>query len=348
MPKIILATDAWSPQVNGVVKCVEEMEKRLKKDGFEVLVLHPGLFFSIPTPFYPEIRMSLFCKGKIRKIIKQTNPDYIHIFTEGAVGLATRSLCLKNNLKFTTSQHTNFQHYIEQYLKVKIKFLFNAVDSYLRWFHNKSQCTMAITLELKKQFEDKGFLHVNLWPLGVDTDLFKKNINSKIKEKYNFKSPVFVYMGRIAKEKNVEDFLKLDLPGTKLVIGDGPTKIDLENKYGLPRIKAGKTNIFVGYKYGKELVDYLSISDVFVFPSLTDVFPLAIIEALACGLPVAGYNVMNLDKLVTKEVGVLDKDLKTAALKCLEISKKACREYALKFSWDESFKYFKNNLIKTN
>lgn len=347
MPKIILATDAWKPQVNGVVKCVEEIKKQLESKGFEVIVIHSGLFFSVPFPFYPEIRLSLFSQGKIKKIIKAENPDYIHIFTESGIGLTTRSVCIKNNLKFTTSQHTNFQHYTEHYLKFKSKIIFNVINSFLKWFHNKSFGTMVITKEFEKQFKENGFLHIKFWPLGTDTDLFKKNENSKIKEKYNLKSPIFVYFGRIAKEKNVEEFLGLNLPGTKLVIGDGPIKSALEKRYGLPRGKAGNTNIFVGYKMGQELVDFLSVCDVFVFPSLTDTFPLAIIEALSCELPVACHNVMNLDKLVTKEVGVLNNDLKKAAIECLNISHKKCREYALKFSWKKSTEYFINNLIKT-
>src|SRR3989339_7851 len=322
MSKIILATDAWFPQVNGVVKCVEKMKEHLEKRGFEVVVLHPGLYFSMPTPFYPEIKISLFCKSKIKKIIEIENPDYIHIFTEGSIGLATRSVCLKNKLKFTTSQHTNFQIYIKHYLRVNIKIFSDLIFIYLRWFHNKSNAVMAITENLKKNFENRGFKNVFLWPLGVDTDLFVKNINSDIKERYNFASPIFVYFGRIAKEKNVEEFLRLDLPGTKLVIGDGPIRKNLEKRYG-------EINIFVGYKMGQELVDFLSVCDVFVFPSLTDVFPLAIVEALACSLPVAGHNVMDLDVLVTKDIGVLDKDLKKASMECLEIDCTKCREYAL-------------------
>lgn len=337
--KIILATDAWHPQVNGVVKCVQKAKEYLEYNNFEVLVINPEMFFSFPVPFYPEIKISLFGKNKIKKIIKEFKPDYIHIFTEGSIGIKTRSICIKNNFKFTSSQHTNFQTYIEHYIKIKSKIFYNLIFSYLKWFHNKSSGTMAITKELKDQFEYLGFKNLSLWPLGVDTDLFKKNLKSKIKEKLNLNSPVFVYFGRIAKEKNVEDFLKLDLPGTKLIIGDGPIKNSLEKKYG-------KQNLFIGYKFGQELVDYLSCCDVFVFPSLTDVFPLAIIEALACELPVAGYNVMNLDKLVIKEVGALDNDLKKASLDCLNINRQKCREYALNFSWQKSVECFIKNLIK--
>ncbi len=355
--KIILATDAWYPQRNGVVKCVEEMKKHLEKRGFNVLLIHPGLFFSVALFFYPEIKFSLFCYPKIKKIFKKENPDYVHIFTEGPIGLSVRSVCFKSGLKFTTSCHTNFQEYTKYYFWMKIPLLLEylyiflkrfcadvnkdvAGFIYLRWFHNKSNGTMAITKELVEKFEAHGFLHMLLWPLGVDTNLFLRNENSPVKEQYNLKSPVFIYFGRIAPEKNVEEFLKLDLPGSKLVVGDGPSKKSLEEKYG-------KTNIFTGYKKGPELVDFLSVADVLVHPSLTDTFPLAIIEAFSCGLPVAAHDVMDLKHLVKKDVGVLDKDLKKAALECLKISREECRKYALTFSWQESANHFINNLVKS-
>jgi glycosyltransferase involved in cell wall biosynthesis len=336
MKKIIIATDAWQPQVNGVVKCVEEIKRQLEKNDFEVTLIHPGLFLSVPIFFYPEIRLSLFPKRKIEKIIKDVNPDYIHIVTEGPIGFATRSICLKNEFKFTTANHTNFQVYVQHYF-AKIEFFTEIIYKGLRWFHNASNGTMVITESLKKGLERRGFSHVFLWPLGVDTKLFTRNENSPIKEKYNFKPPVFVYFGRIAKEKNVEEYLKCDLPGTKLVIGDGPTRKTLEKKYG-------RKNIFLGYKKGQELVDFLSVCDVFVFPSLSDTFPLAIIEAFSCGLSVAAHDVMDLKDLVLKDVGFLDEDLKKVATSCLYISKENCRKYALKFSWEESAKYFIKNL----
>ncbi len=335
--KIIIATDAWHPQVNGVVKCVDEIKKELEENGFEVVIIHPGLFYSLPIFFYPEIRLSLFCKGTVKKIFQAENPDYVHIVTEGPIGLAVRSLCLKNNLKFTSANHTNFQVYIQHYV-ANIGFFVNIIYAYLRWFHNASNGTMVITPEIKQGLERRNFRHVLLWPLGVDTNLFTRNENSTVKKDFNFKEPVFVYFGRIAKEKNVEEFLKCKLPGTKLVIGDGPTRKELEAKYG-------KENIFLGYKRGQELVDFLSVCDVFVFPSLTDTFPLAIIEAFACGLPVAAHNVMGLDLLVKKDVGVLDDDLSKAALQCLKLSRQACRQYALEFSWKESSKHFINNIV---
>lgn len=339
MKKIILATDAWHPQVSGVVRCVEEVKKNLEKDGFEVTLIHQGFFYTLPILFYPEIRLSIFATARIKKIFKDVNPDYVHIFTEGPIGLAARSICVKKKLNFTTSYHTHYQYYIQQYTKIKIDFIFKAVYAYLRWFHNASNSTMVITERFKEELGKVGFKHMSLWTLGVDTELFKKNENSTIKKNYNLQSPVFVYFGRLAKEKNIEEFLQCELPGSKLIIGDGPFKGYLEKKYG-------KSATFVGYRKGKELIDFLSACDVFVFTSLTDTFPLAIIEAFSCSLPVAAHNVMGLEDLVTSDVGFLDKDIKRAAIACLNISPEKCREKALRFSWQESIKLFIQNLIK--
>lgn len=338
MKKIIIATDAWAPQVNGVVKCVEKIKEYLEKNDFHVTIIHPGLFVSAPLFFYPEIRLSFFPKNKIKKIIKETNPDYIHIVTEGPIGFATRTICLREKIKFTTANHTQFQVYFKYYFGLEWKLFVDILYLCLRWFHNKSNGTMVITKELKENLEKRGFFHVLLWPLGVDTDLFRRNEKISV-EDYGFTPPVFMYFGRISNEKNVEGFLKLSLPGTKLVIGDGPLKSKLEEKYG-------KEAVFTGLKTGKDLVDLLSVSDVFVFPSLTDVFPLAIIEAFSCGIPVAAHDVMDLKYLVKSNVGVLDEDLAKAAMGCLNISREKCREYAMNFSWEKSIKKFVNNLVE--
>jgi glycosyltransferase involved in cell wall biosynthesis len=338
MKKILIATDAWHPQVNGVVKCVEEIERYLAKKDYQVIIIHPGMFFSAGLFFYPEIKISLFCKSKIEKIIEKENPDYIHIVTEGPIGLATRFLCLKKKLKFTTANHTNFQVYIKKYLGINSGFFSDLICAFLKRFHNAGNGMMSITQELKENFEKMGFRNVLLWQLGVDVNFFKRNENPP--EKYtHYKKPTFVYFGRIAKEKNLEEFLSMDLCGGKIIIGDGPLKQKLEKKY--------KNVIFTGYKKGQDLVDLLSVCDVFVFPSLTDTFPLAIIEAFSCGLPVAGHNVLNLDKLVTKDVGVLSSDLKQAAIDCLKIPRENCRKKALGFSWEKSIDQFEKNLIKT-
>lgn len=339
MEKIIIATDAWHPQVSGVVRCVEEAKKFLEKNNFEVTIIHPGLFRTFPVFFYPEICLSIFPRRKIEKIFEEKKPDYVHIVTEGTIGLATRSICLKRKFKFTTSYHTHYQYYIQYYIGAKIDFLFKIIDAYLLWFNRASEKTMVITERFKRELGERGYKNLSLWPLGTDVEFFKRNENSSIKKDYNLKSPVFVYFGRLSKEKNVEEYLQCNLPGTKLVIGDGPNRCLLEKKYG-------KDALFVGYKKGKELIDFLSVCDVFVFPSLTDTFPLAIIEALSCGIPVAAHNVMGLEDTITSDVGFLDENLERTAIACLNISREKCREKALKFSWEKSSNYFMQSLVK--
>jgi glycosyltransferase involved in cell wall biosynthesis len=335
MPKIILFTDAWYPQVNGVIRCVEEMQKRLQQRGFEVTLVHPGVFSkTVPLPMYPEIRIPLFAKRKIGAMVRDIKPDYIHIFTEGPVGMATRSVCVAHGLAFTTSYHTHFPYYFKKYLKVP--FAFDLAYAYVRRFHAKAKATMVITERYYEELGKKGIKNLKLWRLGVDTDFFKRDINSPIQGHYP--APVFVYFGRVAQEKSVEEFLKLRLPGTKLVIGDGPARKTLEKTYG-------KEAIFTGYKKGQELVDLLSVCNVFVFPSKTDTFPLAIIEAMACGLPVAAHRVMGLEELVVSGTGVLADDLQKAAVECLSLSPEKCRQHALIFSWQSSADMFMQNLV---
>lgn len=332
MKKVLIVTDAWSPQVNGVVTVVEKTVALLKEKGYEVDIIHPGLFRTIPVFFYPEIRLSLFSRNTIRRRIDSFKPDAIHIVTEGTLGLAARSICKRRGLRFTTSYHTHFP----QYLKIRTKILFTLVYKYVAWFHNAGVVTMVATESLRDELAQHGFRKLALWPLGVDTDLFVRNPNA---QSMNLHKPVFVYFGRIAIEKGVEEYLRCNLPGTKLVIGDGPQRKELQSRY--------KGNaVFVGYKKGKDLVDALSECDVFVFPSRTDTFGLVVVEALACGVPVAAHNVMGPKDIITDGVdGVLSEDLQKAALACLELSREKCREKALAFSWQHSVDAFMRTLV---
>ena len=341
MKKIVIATDAWEPQINGVVRCVEELKFNLEKKGFEVFIIHPRLFFVLPNIFYPEVRLSCFSKSKIKKIISDQKTEYVHIITEGSIGLATRSVCLEKKIKFTTSYHTHFPYYASYYNKIKVgsSMLFSVIYAYLKWFHNASDATMFCAKELGQELEKHGFKKLCFWPLGIDTELFK-NDPQIAKDKNNFLHPVFLYFGRISKEKNVEEFLNCDLSGTKVIIGDGPQKKYLEKKYS-------KSAKFLGYKKGKELVKLISNSDVFVFPSRTDTFGLVIIEALACGVPVAAHDVMGPKDIITDGVdGFLDENLERAALNCLNINRENCRKKALDFSLEKSADYFISNLVK--
>ena len=341
MKKIIIATDAWEPQINGVVRCVEELKVNLERKGFEVFIIHPGLFFVLPNLFYPEVRLSCFSKGKIKKIILEKNPEYVHIITEGPIGLATRSVCLAKKIKFTTSYHTHFPYYASYYnfFKVGSGILFNSLYSYLRWFHNAGSATMFTAKELGQELTKHGFKKLCFWPLGIDTDFFKNGSHVSTR-KSDFLHPIFLYVGRVSKEKNVEEFLKCNLPGTKIVIGDGPQRKYLEDKYG-------DSTKFLGYKKGKELVDLISNSDVFVFPSHTDTFGLVVLEALSCGVPVAAHDVMGPKDILTNGVdGFLDENLEIAALNCLNIKRENCRKKAMEFSLGKSADYFISNLVK--
>jgi glycosyltransferase involved in cell wall biosynthesis len=331
--KILIVTDTWLPQVNGVVSALQKTIKILEKD-YKVIVVHPGLFNTVPLLIYPEIKLAVFPARKMRRIFEEEKPDYVHISNEGPLGLAARAYCLKNKIPFTTSFHTHFPLYVPHYMPVGGKPLAEAGYRYLSWFHNASVKTMAASKSLKEDLESHGFKHVVICPLGVDTDLFKRNEKAESR----FKGPVFVYFGRIAKEKGLEEFFTAKLPGTKLVIGDGPARKSLEKKYG-------KEAVFVGYKKGQELIDLLSISDVFVLPSVTETFGLVVVEALACGLPVAAHDVMGPRDVVTHGVeGFLSENLEEAAKASLKL-KGNYRKKALQFSWQHSADAFLKHLV---
>ncbi len=335
MKKIIIFTDGWHPMVSGVVRSLEKTIEILKKNNFDVVLIHPGMFRSIPVFFYPEVRLSVFAQKKIKKIIDDEKPDYIHIATEGTLGLAARMVCAHNELKFSSAYHTHFP----LYLKMRTGFLFDSTYAYLRWFHSISSALMVSTKSLKEELESHDFKNIRICPLGVDANYFKSTGVSKTNfTKYN--KPVFVFCGRVAVEKNIKEFLECDLPGTKLIIGDGPQKKDLEIEYS-DRVE------FVGYKNGQDLIDILSACDVFVFPSRTETFGLVVLEALACGVPVAAHNVMGPKDIITPGVdGFVGDNLAEAALACLNLSREKCREKALLFSWEESVKSFMNNLVR--
>ena len=336
MKKIVIITDVWYPQVNGVMTILEKTIELLEKKGFIVTVIHPGLFKTIPMPFYSEIRTPLFSRNKIKQILKKENPDHIHIITEGMLGLNTRSICNKYNLKFTSSYHTHFPEYLK--IRSGTGLFYDSVYKYLRWFHNASVKTMVATEDLKNELQERGFNDLVIWPCAVDTDFFVKSKNNTIN--INFQKPVFFYLGRVAEEKNIEEYLKCHLPGTKLVIGDGPERKKLEKQYG------GKA-IFIGYKKGKELVDLISLCDVMVFPSRTDTFGLTIIEAMSCGIPIAAHDVMGPRDIISSGVdGFLDEDLVKAATKCLTLSGENCRNKAMNYSWDNSVESLISNLTQ--
>ena len=290
MKHLLVITDTWEDKnTNGVVVYLTHIKSSLEKLGFKVTVIHPGQFTHFSLPTYAEIKMSLSTQAHMKEIISDAAPDYIHIATEGTLGALARIVCTKNKWKFSTFYHTRFPEYI--YLRFKL--LGPAATKYVQWFHKASSCLMVSTDTLKKELEDKGFKNVAISQLGVNLDLFHKNPNAELPK--SLSRPLFVFMGRIAPEKTIEDFLECELPGSKMIIGDGPSKIQLEKDYP-------DRALFVGQKTGQELVDLLSVSDVFVFPSRTDTFSLTIIEALACGVPVAAYDVQGPKNILTNSV----------------------------------------------
>ena len=333
MDKILIITDSWEPKIDGIVTTLKKTKGILEERGTKVVVVHPGLFKTVPLFFYPEIRLSFFSGRKIKKIIKVEKPDYIHIATEGPIGLSARLICRNKKIPFTTAYHTHFPLYV----KARVKFLHNVVYAYLRWFHKKADMTLVSSESLKRELMEHKFKNLSVAPFGVDLNLFIKNKETKVSK---LPGPVFVYFGRIAVEKNLEAFLSCELPGTKLIIGDGPDRKMLESKYR-------GNNLFVGYKKGKDLVDHLSVCDVFVFPSLTETFGLVILEALSCGIPVAAYDVMGPKDLVTNGIdGYVGDDLAYSALKCLKLSPLDCRKKALNYSWDAYVDSFMKNQVK--
>jgi glycosyltransferase involved in cell wall biosynthesis len=327
--RVLIATDAWYPQVNGVVHTLVSVGKALERMGVEVSFLTPEGIPSIPLPTYPDIRLALPSARAIARRIEAVAPDVIHIATEGPIGHHVRRYCLKRGRGFTTSFHTRFADYAAARWPIPRSLSW----SWLRWFHNAGRVTMASTDSLTKELMGRGFRKLGRWPRGVDTNLFQPRPGSDL----GLPRPVFLTVGRLAVEKNVEAFLALDLPGSKVVVGDGPARQDLAQRY--------PPAVFLGTKKGQELASVYASADVFVFPSRTDTFGLVLLEALASGLPIAGFPVdSNRDVIAGAPVAVLDDDLRSACLQSLNLSRAACRSYAKTMTWDESARCFLNNL----
>jgi glycosyltransferase involved in cell wall biosynthesis len=333
--KILVVTDAWKPQVNGVVRTLEHLERELAALGHQLRYATPEDHPTVPLPTYPEIRLALFPRSKLLKIIEECEPDAIHIATEGPLGLSARSICRQRAMSFTTSFHTRFPQYVHARFPVMPE---AAVYAVLRRFHRTSAATMVATSSLKRDLESHGFSNLVLWSRGVDVEHFSPARRSEGLECCaGARRPFFLYVGRIAVEKNVEAFLRLDLPGTKLVIGEGPQRAGLQARFPDAR--------FFGQVTGDELADIYASSDVFVFPSRTDTFGLVLLEALASGTPVAAYPVSGpLDVVGTAGTAVLAEDLRQACLQALAIPRESCRRFAESHSWRASAEQFIGNL----
>ena len=334
MKRLLIVTDTWAPKIDGVVRSIEFRARELERMGFAVTVAHPGQFRTVPFPLYPELRLAVFPKRRLRAALAALRPDYIHIETEGTLGLAARSLCRCKGLRFTSSYHTHFQLYADVYARLPIRFLLVPAAAALRWFHGAAARTFVSTESLREELARQGFKNLAVCPLGVDTSLF---VRAPQAHDRGLARPVFAFFSRVAPEKSPEEFLKLDLPGTKLVIGDGPDRKRLEKKY--PKA------VFAGFQRGRDLADWLSSVDVVVMPSRTETFGLVVIESLAMGIPVAAHDVMGPRDIVKSGVhGCLSEDLREAALKCLDIPREACRARALEFSWKASAEAYAGNL----
>ncbi|GGK22795.1 glycosyltransferase family 4 protein [Salinarimonas ramus] len=327
--RLLVATDAWRPQINGVVRSIEQMIAHASAFDAEIVLLTPLDFRSLPMPTYPEIRLALARPRAVARKIRELAPTHIHIATEGPIGIATRKICLANDFAYTTSYHTRFPEYVSARAPVPERWVYRAI----RRFHNTGRGIMVATDSLEAELVKRGFNNVLRWGRGVDTTLFRPRDTRVL----DAPGPIFLYVGRVAVEKNLEAFLKLDLPGTKVIVGDGPARADLERRFPQAR--------FLGARTGEALAEVYASADVFVFPSLTDTFGIVLLEALASGLPIAAYPVTGpLDVVGDSGCGVLSRDLREAALAALEIPRARCRAYGETFTWHESARQFFGNV----
>lgn len=328
--RILLATDAWTPQVNGVVRTLRNTIVWLQRFGHEVEVISPEGFRTVPLPTYPEIRLALFPDRAVRRRLDAFDPEAIHIATEGPIGFAVRRACLARGQRFTTAYHTRFPEYIAARTGLPATLLYPL----MRWFHGASDAVMVGTPALREDLARRGFRHLRDWSRGVDVEVFRPAARAESA----WPRPVFLFVGRVAVEKNLDAFLALDLPGTKVVVGDGPARAALARKY--------PSAVFAGMHTGDALVRLYRQADVFVFPSLTDTFGLVMLEAMACGVPVAAFPVSGpIDVVTSPAAGVLDRDLRSACLRALDLDRDAVRVHAEGFSWEACSRQFESNLV---
>jgi len=330
---ILIATDAGPPQVNGVVNSLKAMTEAAQHLGARFTFITPQQFKTLPMPTYPDIRLSLVTSRQIGKLIEASGAEHVHIATEGPIGLAARAHCRRKGRPFTTSYHTRFPEYIAARVPVPLSLTYWLI----RKFHNSGVGTMVSTASVTAELAARGFNNLMRWSRGVDHELFNP---SRAKD-LGFTKPVFLYVGRVAVEKNIEAFLNLTLPGTKVVVGDGPARKALEAQH--PDVK------FLGMKAGTGLAEIYASADVFVFPSRTDTFGIVLLEALASGLPVAAFPVPGpLDVVGGTPAAVLSEDLQAACLEALKIPKSVAREVAQQFTWENSARQFLGNIAEAN
>jgi glycosyltransferase involved in cell wall biosynthesis len=311
--RILNVTDAWEPQVNGVVTTLKKIKELSKED---IIFITPNNFRSYPNPFYSEIKICFPTQEEVSEMIRGINPDHIHISTEGPIGWSFRRWCIDNNVKFTTSYHTKFPEFLKAQFSIPTWMTY----WFFRKFHKYSKGVFVATPSLQKELKQNGFKNLIPWSRGVDIELFKPD-----KKIYN---NILLYVGRISKEKNIEEFLKIDMPEyKKVVIGDGPILNDLKKKYSEVH--------FTGTLKGEQLAFWYRNADCFVFPSKSDTFGLVILESLASGTPVAAYPVTGPIDIIIPQVGYVNDNLEVAIKNALLCDRTICRNYAEQFSWQK-------------
>lgn len=329
--RILFVSDAWLPQVNGVVRTIQTTRDELSRRGHDVHVIGPDPFITLPLPTYSEIRLALLPGAKLATMIDDLAPDAIHIATEGPLGWAAREYCLNREIQFTTSYHTRFPEYIRKRLPIPLSWSYRV----LRMFHAPASAVMVATPSVERLLRRRGFTHLQRWERGVDTEMFRPRDEPLL----DLPRPILLYVGRLAVEKNVQAFLDLKTPGSKVLVGDGPELAGLQARYPDAH--------FLGAKHGEDLARHYAAADVFVFPSRTDTFGLVVLEALACGVPVAAYPVSGPLDILGPDgagVGALDNDLDAAVARALTLDRQACRAFAEERSWGRAAEQFLSHL----
>lgn len=332
MARIVIVTDAWHPQVNGVVRTLDTTARLLRDWGHVVEVIEPSAYASVPAPVYPEVPICYPRPGRVYERLGTFRPDHVHISTEGVLGLLARRFCRRMGWRFSTSYHTRFPEYLRRLARVPEPLTYG----FLKWFHGRSSALMVATPSLERELRGRGFRPpLRRWSRGVDPAIF----HPRPKADLGLKRPVLLYVGRVSYEKGVEDFLRLRTPGTKLVVGDGPARPALQRAY--------PEAVFLGYRKGRALGEVYAAADLFVFPSRTDTFGVVVIEALASGLPVAAYPVTGPADIITDpRWGALDDDLGRAVERALATADPtACAAEGARYTWENCTRQFLANLV---
>ncbi|HEY8596418.1 MAG TPA: glycosyltransferase family 1 protein [Devosiaceae bacterium] len=331
MTRVLIVTDAWHPQTNGVVHSLGAIGRELSRRGIDVRYLTPEPFWTMPVPTYPEIRLSLPPMGRVAAFIEEFDPDHVHIATEGSLGLMARLCCSGQGLAFTTSYHTRFPEYVAARVPLPAEWSY----AYLRWFHSAAARTMVPTASVAEDLRRRGFERLALWSRGVDAKRFRPGTKSWFTD---LPGPHLLYVGRVSVEKNLPAFLALDVPGTRIIVGDGPQVEYLRRRF--------PEAVFLGRRTGVELAEIYRSADVFVFPSRTDTFGNVMIEALASGVPVAAFPVAGpVDVITDPAAGTMNEDLGAAIATALTLDRAAARHLALSFTWEASGDQFLSGLV---